>query len=653
MRFLNALRFVLLTMLPLSMQAQSSRVLFTVGGDPVTVEEFEYVYTKNNFNNQSDYSEKSLREYLKLYENFRLKVKEAEAQKLDTISSLIRELAGYRKQLAETYIYDKTITDRLMEEAYARMQKNLHVSHILIEVDIAANPKDSLEAYQKIMDIRKRLMKGENFGKLAKEFSNDPSAKENGGDIGWITAFTTVYPFETKAFSLKKGEISGPVRTNFGYHLIRLNDLRDDPGEYTVAHIMMRVADTATAQQKAAVGKRMDSVYTLLSSGAMPFDSAVVRFSEDRASRSKKGEIPPFTSGRMVPEFETAAFQLKNDGEISKPVLSPFGWHIIRRISVKKLGSYGDMKNDIKKRVERDTRSQVAQEILFENIKKEYQFSEDLKALKAVSSRIDTSLNSGNWKATPGSSFSERLFTLAGRNYTAAELVAYMEKNSRTRPDKEKDELVEEYYDNWKKQCMKEYEETQLDRKKPEFRNLMKEYRDGVLIFELTDREVWGKAVKDTLGLQRYHSEFARKYMWGQRVDATVYNATDIKLAEMARKMLSKGKTVSEVEAKINKAGTKGKLSSFNGKYEKGQYDVVDKVNWQPGLSPLEKLNDSTYRWVQINRLVEPEPKLLKEAKGYIVSDYQEYLEKNWLAALRNRYPIVLNEEVLKSLIKK
>lgn len=653
MRFLFLFRFVLIVFLSLQLSAQSSRVLFTVGGDPVTVEDFEYVYTKNNFNNQSDYSEKSLREYLKLYENFRLKVKEAEAQQLDTISSLIRELAGYRKQLSETYIYDKSITDRLMEEAYARMQKNLHVSHILIEVDIAAIPKDTMEAFKKITDIRKRLMKGEDFGKLARELSQDPSAKENNGDIGWITAFQTVYPFENKAFSLKKGEISGPVRSNFGYHLIRLNDIRDDAGEYTVAHIMMRVADTATAQQKAAVGKQMDSVYQLITKGVLSFDSAVLRFSDDRSSKMKKGEIPPFTSGRMVPAFETAAFQLKADGEISKPVLSPYGWHIIRRISVKQLGSYDAMKADIKKRVERDTRSQIAQELLIENIKKEYQFTEDLNVLKTVSARIDTSLNSGNWKAPSGVAFPERLFTLAGRNYTAAELVQYMEKNSRQRPDKEKNELIEEYYDIWKKQCLKEYEETQLDRKKPEFRNLMKEYRDGVLIFELTDREVWGKAVKDTLGLQRFHAENSGKYMWGKRVEATVFNATDSKIAEAARKMLAKGKTAQQVEAKLNKPDSKSRVSSFTGKYEKGQYDVVDAVKWELGLSPTEKLNDSTFRWVMINRLVEPEPKLLKEAKGYIVSDYQEYLEKSWLTSLRNRYPIVINEDVLRSLIKK
>ena len=181
---------VLLSFSSFAQKSNQTSVIFTVAGEPVTVGEFEYVYTKNNINNQADYSEKSLTDYLSLYENFRLKVKEAEAMHLDTIPSLKNELEGYRKQLAKSYLTDKEITDKLIQEAYDRSKQEVNVSHILIGCDENANPADTLAAYKKALEFRARLEKGEDFAKLAKESAEkhkgDPSAKDNGGLIGWF-----------------------------------------------------------------------------------------------------------------------------------------------------------------------------------------------------------------------------------------------------------------------------------------------------------------------------------------------------------------------------------------------------------------------------------------------------------------------------------
>lgn len=633
-----------------------NRVLFTIGNESVTVGEFEYVYNKNNVNNQADYSLKSLSDYLTLYQNFRLKVKEAEALRLDTISSLKNELEGYRKQLAKTHLTDREISDKLLEEAYERSKKEVNASHILVRCDENANPADTLAAYKKIMALRKRIEKGESFEKIARENSEDPSAKTNEGNIGWFTVFGTIYPFETAAYSLKPGEISQPVRTEFGYHLVKLNGIRDARGQIHVAHLLIRFPDGAVKAQKDSIKQRVDSVYALIKSGQISFEEAVKKFSDDKASRVKDGELQWFGSGapvRMVTEFEDAAFAIEKDGGISAPVMTQYGWHIIKRLERKPIQPFNEVKNDLKKRIERDSRSQVAKNTLINRIKKEGNFTEYPNVRTDFFVKVDSSIFKGNWKADSALLTDKTLFTLAGNKYTQANFAAYIEKNSKRRNDKSKEALLNEYYDGFVNTSCLDYEESMLEVKKPEFKALMKEYRDGILLFELMDRMVWTKAVKDTIGLEAFRKKNETKYMWGNRAHVIIFNGNDQKITDAAYKLALKGKSADDIKAKLNKDGAKSKISTIEGKYEKGQYDVIDKIEWKAGVTPVEKLNDSSYRFIWVKQIVGPEPKSLKEAKGYIVSDYQEYLEKTWLAELRNKYPIKLNEQVFQSLVKK
>ncbi len=637
-------------------QDTDNRTLFTVGGDKVTVSDFEYVYNKNNVNNQADFSDKSLRDYLALYENFRLKVREAEAMKLDTIPSLKNELEGYRKQLAKSYLSDREITDKLILEAYERSKTEVNASHILVKCDENANPADTLIAYKKIVALRKRIEKGEPFEKVAKESSEDPSAKNNGGNIGWFSVFGTIYPFENAAYTLKKGELSQPVRTEFGYHLVRVEATRSTRGQIHVAHVLVRFPEKATDAQKAEAHHKADSVYALITSKKLTFDEAVKNFSEDKSSRNKNGELQWFGSGtsiRMIPQFEDAAFALQKDGDISAPVETQFGWHIIKRLEKKDLQAFADVKNDIKKKVERDTRSEVAKTVLVDRIKKENEFAQFPEVKADLFKKIDSTILKGNWHADSTLRTKAVLFKIAGKPFTTTEFIDFIGKNSKRRSDKTKDALLNEYYENFVNTKCLDYEESQLEVKKPEFKNLMKEYKDGILLFELMDRMVWTKAVKDSTGLEAFRQKNASKYMWGNRAEVAIFNVNDQKTADEARKMIDKKKTPLEVQEKFNRVGNKAHVSVIEGKYEKGQYDVVDKIEWKAGVTQVTKLNDSSYQFIQVKQIVGPEPKSLKEAKGYIVSDYQEYLEKTWLAELRNKYPISLDESVFRSLVKK
>ncbi len=652
--------FVSFSVFSVSAFAQTNadtRTLFTAGSDKVLVSEFQYVYNKNNINNQADYSEKSLRDYLNLYENFRLKVKEAEALHLDTIGSLKTELEGYRKQLAKSYLTDREISDKLITEGFERSKTEINASHILVKCDENANPADTLAAFKKIMALKKRLDKGEAFEKVAKENSEDPSAKTNEGNIGWFTVFGTIYPFETAVYNLKPGETSAmPVRTEFGYHLVKVNQTRAARGQIHVAHLLIRFPENATQTQKDSVKKKIEEIYSLITSGKLPFDEAVKNFSDDKATRVKGGELQWFGSGtsiRMVPEFEDASFGLQKDGDIIKPVMTQFGWHVIKRLEKRDIPSFNDAKADIKKRVERDSRSQVAKSVLIDRIKKENGFSQFADAKNSFVAKLDSSIFKGNWKADSTlRAVASPMFVLAGKNYTTNDFADYIEKNSKKRSDKAKDALLNEYYEGFVNAKCLEYEESTLETKKPDFKNLMKEYKDGILLFELMDRMVWTKAVKDTTGLEAFRKNNEQKYMWADRAEAVIFNCNEKKICDDAYKIAAK-KSITEIKEKLNKDGAKARISVIEGKYEKGQYDVVDKTNWKVGLNPITKINDSSYQFILIKQIVKPEPKTLKEAKGYIVSDYQEYLEKTWLADLRNKYPITVDESVFKSLIKK
>ena len=296
----------------------------------------------------------------------------------------------------------------------------------------------------------------------------------------------------------------------------------------------------------------------------------------------------------------------------------------------------------------------MAKSKLIERIKAENGFNQFPEVRKAFFASVDSTLPMGNWRYSEAKRANDAvLFVLAGKNYTTNNFADYVEKIAKRRSDKNIEGLLNEYYVNFVTQKCLDYEESNLEAKKPEFKNLIREYRDGILLFELMDRKVWSKAVKDTAGLEAFYPQVKNKYMWADRAEVVIFNCTDKKICDDAYKMLQKKKTVEEVKTKLNVEGSKSKVSTIEGKYEKGQYDVVDKIEWKAGLTPINKLSDSTYQFVWVKQILGPEPKTIKEAKGYIVSDYQEYLEKNWLSELRSKYPISVNEDVLKSLIKK
>lgn len=625
-----------------------NRWLFSIDDDSIEVADFLYVYNKNSIQGEEKFTKQSLNDYLQLYINFRLKVKEAEDLGMDTITSLMSELDTYRKQLSKSYLYDRDVSEQLLEEAYQRMQKEVNTSHILIKIDEPGLPSDTLKAYKEAMSIRKKLLAGEDFSTLAKKHSSDPSAQYNGGNIGWFTVMQTVYPFETAAYNTPKGKISMPVRTRFGYHLVKVEDMRDAQGEITVAHIMVKLPENASDEQIKQAQEKANTIYEKATGGSN-WDELVKEYSDDKTTRLKGGELPPFSTGRMVETFESAAFGLKKDGDISKPVQTEYGFHIIKRLSKKPQPTFDEVKTELKKKIERDSRSEIAKTTLLEKIKEEYGFRDYSKYKNTLYNKIGKDLPGGKFKVDDKTGYTKPLFEIADTKYTEADFIEYLEASAQKKRADPAEKIFNDYYDKFLETSLLAYEESQLERKYPEFRLLMKEYRDGILLFELTNEKVWNKAIKDTAGLKAYYETIKTNYMWPERIKADVYTVTDPSLAKKIYKVLDK-KGKDAMLKKFNKEGEKPVVSVKSGIYSKNDNNLIDN-NWKAGLGePVEK--DGVVQFVNVTEVMAPMPKSLNEAKGFIVSDYQEYLEDQWIKDLRNKYSVEVNQGVLNSLIK-
>lgn len=649
---------IFLTGISCAFAQDTDPVILKVAGENITKTEFLNVYQKNNVNGEV-LDRKSLEEYMELYINFRLKVKEAEELGLDTMRSFIDELAGYRKQLAQPYLIDEDMNKALLEEAYSRKTEDIRASHLLVKVDKNASPADTLIAYKKVMALRKKILKGADFGQVAMESSDDLSARDrtvenrqvkgNKGDLGYFTVFDMVYPFETGAYKLKVGEVSMPVRSDFGYHLIKVTDRKPAMGRVQVAHILLRIPANASAEDSTAVAKKAQEIYSRLMNGE-DFSKLTAEFSEDKSTSPKGGVLPWFGANKMIPEFIKEISALKDINDITKPFSSSFGWHIVKLIDRKPVGSYEDNLADLKQSLTRNDRAKKSEEALLNRIKREYKYSDNLKARDEFNKVVTDTIFAGGWDAKQAENLNKTIFTIGRRSYSQQDFASYLAKNQRKRNKEEIPVYINTMFNAFVAEKCLEYEDSQLESKYPEFRMLVKEYRDGILLFELTDQKIWSKAVKDTLGLEQFYKANATNYMWDQRLDATIYTFTtkDEKLLATARKAIKKGITDNELLEMVNTDST-SVLTIDRKKYSKGDNAMIDEIDWTPGMA-TETATADKVTMIMVNQVVKPEPKLLNEARGLITADYQNYLEQAWIKQLRAKYPYEVNQAVLSSI---
>jgi peptidyl-prolyl cis-trans isomerase SurA len=630
--------------------AQDKKPLMTIGNQSITKSEFERIYKKNN-NLKEPSDKKAIDEYLQLFINFKLKVIEAESLGYDTLASFKKELKGYRDQLAKPYLTATKEEESLILEAYERMKTDVEASHILVKFDPNASPEDTLKAYNKAIDIRKRLLAGEAFDKVAKETSDDQSAKTNGGYLGYFSAFNMVYAFETAAYNTPVGQISMPARSRFGYHIIKVLNKRPDIGQIKVAHIMI-FARNVSKEKNDSAKKAIYGIYEKLKKGE-DFAQLAKTYSEDKGSAANGGDLPWFGSGRMVHEFETAAFALKNNGDFSEPIQTAYGWHIIKRIDTKGIPAYDQAKADIKQKITRDERSVKSKDLFLTKLKKEYNFKENKDVLKPFYTLIDSSVYKGKWKSDNAASLKGILFSFDGKNFASIAFASYLAKNQPFGKMSFK-AIVDKEYDKFVETSLYDYENDMLEKKYPDFKNLMEEYHDGVLLFDISDKMIWSKALKDTTGLEDYYAKNKSKYMWDKRLGITMYSTTDAAVAKKALDLLkspsSQGITDDKIRVELCKPDTSKKCVTIEHlKISKGDIPSIDSTGWGEGVCLVPVLNGK-HRVAVKGKVTEAETKALSEAKGVVISDYQTFIEEEWIKTLRGKYKIKVNEKLLSTI---
>ncbi|MBL0294112.1 MAG: peptidylprolyl isomerase [Saprospiraceae bacterium] len=635
------------------LKAQTDPVLFKVANTDVMASEFEYIYKKTN-GKSADFTQSSLREYLDLYTKFKMKVAAAKDMRLDTISALQKELEGYRRQLSESYLSDKEVNDKLVAELYDRLKQDIEVSHILVKIK-GNTTKDSLDAFDKISKIKARLDKGERWEILSKELSEDDNTKAGSGYIGFLTAILPngFYAFENAVYNTPIGQVSQVTLSPMGYHLVKILNKRKARGEMEVSHILVRTTDK-DPNPNAKV--KVDSLYNLLRMDKINWSEAV-KSSEDQATMGRDGNLGIVTINRYEKAFEDAVFALAKDGDISAPIQSRIGWHIIKRVSKKELDDISKVKSRLQNMIGNDSRIEIAKQAMIDRLLKEGNYQVNNSNLQQHISTFNEDFMTYKWRPTVGLE-PKPLFSLGGKNYSTADFDEFLMRNQRKRlmlvSDSSNSVVAHKIYKDMVSEACMKYEEGNLEKKYPEFKALMREYEEGILLFEITKIKVWDKASQDTIGLEKFYEANKGKYMWDERakVQTIVINALDDKVIAKAVKYFNEN-TWEKTNKKLNKKD-KQFITVEEKTVEKSNPQELFGMEWKVNAQDAVKKNETskTSHFHKIASITPKTGKTLNEARGYYIADYQEYLEKEWINELKEKYPLTINESVFNSMIK-
>ncbi|MDZ7738985.1 MAG: peptidylprolyl isomerase [Bacteroidales bacterium] len=641
--------YLIVLLSSISSKAQNDDILLKVNDREVSADEFKWLYFKNNAGEQ--YSD--IDEYLKLYIRLRLKVEAAEDAGIHLTSSFKNEFSAYRKQLAKNYLTDQEVKEELLERAYERYKTEINAYHILVRCPADAPAEDTLKAYNKAMNIRQRITLGEPFESVAKGASDDPTAIMNGGNLGFFTVFQTPLPFENAAYRMRVGELSIPVRTSSGYHIIKIQDKNPNPGRIKVAHIMKATPPGSTEAQRARAKLQIDSLYQILEEGA-DFSALARKHSDDNMSASNGGELPWFGSGEMIHEFSVAAFNLMRDNEYTKPVKTAYGWHIIKRLEKESLPSYEKAKKYLENRLSHSYLLEISKKSFAEKLKKEYNFNLNKNALNWFYEKADSAFRHGHQFKDIASLPGDILYSFASEECSMKDFAIYINQKGDHVPAWDSIIFINELLDQKVYSHLLEYEDSRLEEKYPGFRYLMNEFYDGILFFEMSDSLIWQRSVNDSTGLSSYYESRKDEFMEEAAAKARIFeidsDAGRWKTRRLTR-IIKRKHDRENFYTKIMDKAISGKDTLVNiteGTWDKGENKILDGIRWKEGIHETEHNNGIIL--VDILQIREERPMLLEDVKSTIIPDYQEYLEEQWVNKLMEKYDVSLNRAVLQKL---
>ena len=644
-RIIFILAFLLIPFVSLAQSSPEEQTLFHLGDEPFSLKTFDYYFLKNSEEPSADSAKIKVNDYLDLYVNFRLKVKEAEALCQDQTEAYKEEFETYKKQLAEPYLMQTQINDEMVEEAYARMKQEVSASHILVKTTDQANAEDTLSAYNKAMEVKQRVLNGEDFGKVAMEVSDDPSAKQNNGYLGYFSALQMVYPFENAVYQNETGSIVGPVKTRFGYHIIEVKDKRQARGQVLAAHIMIRANPDPVSMNTAK--EKANSIYRNLLEGAN-WDEQCKLYSDDTRTKSQGGKLQWFGTGNLLPEFEKAAFSLTQIGNFAEPIQTRFGWHIIKLLDKKGVPPLDEVRADLENKISRDTRASEKKTTALAKLKVSQSFMLNPSIRKQLYQYFDSTLLAAKWSHDAiKADLSQSIFSTNSKEFTLQHFFDFVVDKQKIRKLTPLNIYVDQLYNQFEEKSIFDEELQLIEANNIDYQMVLDEYRSGILLFNLMEEKVWNKAIVDTVGLKAfYEKNKKRNYELSEHAVVRRFVSKD---SLVIQKVIDKlNLTNSELDSLFNSQEPLT-LQTFDEKIEKGKNHWLDD-HWQVGNS-VHKGETYFTLWSVVS--IKPNGyKPLNNIKGLVISDYQKELETQWIKSLRKKYPMKLNKAVLKSYIE-
>ena len=591
---------------------KKSNIVVTIGDVQVSKEEFEANYKKNNTNILDEKDKKTPAEYLDLYIKFKLKVLEAQKLGYDTARSFVDELKGYRAELAKPYMTDVTFNEDMVQAAYHRTKYERKASHILIRCTPESTPADTLAAWNKISGLRKLIVAGADFNEIASKFSEDPSAAENKGLLGYFSAFQMVFPFEDMTYRTPIGQVSEIARTRFGYHLIKVEDERLTRGEIKVAHIMKMFPKQASEETIAKLKLTADSIWQKATTGS-DFAELAKKYSDDKQSAAEGGAMNWFTPTNMVPAFAEAAFDLKNDGDISPVIRTPYGWHIIKLLELRTTQPFDKMRADLEAKIKQNpTISKFRDEAFDRKLRAEYKFTANKENFAKLVALLADSIGRENLSTKVSPLKSLQLFSFANQIYTCGNFTDFLKSQHFIPKTKNPEPELNGLYYKFINQKLLEYENTQLEIKHPDFARVYREYHDGILLFNISKDKILDVASADTARLQNYFDHTTKRYNWNDRFKGWTIQAKDAETRVKIETMLDKKEMSKQELSDLFNTKTENNVQVTDVAVEKGENPVVDYFIWN---GPKPAGFDETTTFVH-GKIVKNEQKQLKDAWG-------------------------------------
>lgn len=628
-------------------QASAPVSLLTIGNEEIYADEFLHILSKNREfqNKESNITEKELDEVFELFVNFKLKVKEAENEGLAEVDEFQKEFSMFKEDLIRPFLIKNSLQEGELMKAYNRMQEVVKASHILLQFPSNASEADSIAVFRMAQKLKAQTEEGADFNELALEYSDDPSAQENKGSLGYFTSLQMVHQFEDAAYGLQPGQISDPILTGYGYHIIKLEDRKPNPGEIRVSHILVRTPANDPVSEERTL-RKVGDIYTELQKPESIWEEVCKMYSEDMGTKNTGGLLPWISIGSVIPEFERTAFSLTEIGEISPPIKTPYGYHIIRLEEKRPLAPFEEMEEIIKSKILRDSRSTLIQSQVVAIQKSRYSFEENENLLDSLSGIFKSNPKNVAFELVKNKPWKdEMIIKISGQEKPVSDLIEFMDKADQIVRVGAKDYFTS-WYDKYVEVNLNTAEEKDLEANNKEYQLILKEYRDGILLFSLMNQNVWQKALEDSLGQITFYEENKERYQWEERVEALIVKMGKENKAASVRKFLSDKKYQSNLEARLENTFLNDDPLAFtieNNIFEMDSHPILSRAMTNKVFQEVS-FDGKTY-FIVLGNKIPAGPKKFEETRGKVIQDYQEYLEKSLVSTLKNNYIIRINED--------